>query len=145
MGHGLRPLFESEKAVHELSKNYPGYSPAETQKKIDQAKKLTGPMTCRAIKEKTGFNCPSGGCGVVCPVHLSGGQISWESPVLLDEHTPPVFDVVLPGILGSMVNAVSLATETPIELPVSVGLGAVSAAIHGKVIVEVNARVLGTS
>jgi len=34
----------------------------------------SGPMTCQAIQEKTGFECPSGGCGVKCPVHLLNGK-----------------------------------------------------------------------
>jgi hypothetical protein len=128
----------AEEIIHEISKKYPGYSQAETSKKIKEAQKLTGPMSCKAIRDKTGFEgCPGGGCGVVCPVHVGGGRIQWESPILLDDYTVPDFDVELPGILGQMVAAVSTATETPTELATGDCLATVATAIHGKIIVRV--------
>jgi hypothetical protein len=64
----------SKGAIHALSAGYPRYKTAETDKKILEALKQSGPMTCQAIREKTGFPCPSGGCGVKCPVHLLNGK-----------------------------------------------------------------------
>ena len=79
----------------------------------------------------------TGGCGVVCPVHLGGGRIQWAEPILLDDYTVPDFDVVLPGILGQMCKAVSAAMETPVELAVGDCLATVATAVHGKIIVRV--------
>ncbi len=123
----------SRDAIHELSKGYPKYSQEETNKKLLEALKQTGPMTCQAIKEKTGFECPSGGCGVKCPVHLLNGQlIEWEEPVLLDDFPVPAMEPV-PGIIGIFSQAVSDATETPIELCQGLALAVVATAIHGRV------------
>ena len=128
----------AEEIIHEISKQYPGYSQAETSKKIKEAQKLSGPMTCKAIQDKTGFEgCPSGGCGVFCPVHLGGGPVEWESPILLDEYQAPAFDVGLPCILGQMCKATAAATETPIELGMAMALGTVATAIQGKMVVQV--------
>ncbi len=123
-------------AIHELSKNYPGYSPQETDKKILEALKQSGPMSCKAIQETTGFECP-GGCGVKFPVHLLNGQrIEWEDPVLLDDFSLPVMEA-LPGIIGEFSQAVSAATETPLELAQGLALAAVATACQGKVEVQV--------
>jgi hypothetical protein len=128
----------AEKAIHEYSKTYPDYTPKETNKKIKEAQKLTGPMSCKAIRDKTGFEgCPGGGCGVAYPIHLGSDPVQWESPILLDDYTVPAFDVRLPGILGEMCEAVSKATETPLELAVGDCLAAVATAVHGKIIVRV--------
>jgi len=130
---------EAEKTIHDCSQSYPGYSETETSKKIKEAQKLSGPMTCKGIRDKTAFDgCPSGGCGVACPVHLGGGHVSWEKPVLLDDYQVPEFDPkCLPGILGQMVAATSAATETPIELATGDCLATIATAIHGKIIVRV--------
>ena len=128
----------AHKAIHKYSKPYPDYTPKETNKKIKEAQKLTGPMSCKKIRDKTGFDgCPSGGCGVFAPVHLGAGPVQWEKPILLDDYKPPVFDVQLPGILGEMCEAVSKTTETPIELGVGMALGTVATAIQRKMVVQV--------
>ena len=58
----------AEKTIHEISKDYPGYTPQETDRKIKDAGKLSGPMTCKGIREKTGFEgCPSAGCCLPFP------------------------------------------------------------------------------
>ena len=57
-------------AIHELSKNYPGYSKHKTDAKIIEALKQSGPMTCQRIREKTGFDGCPGGCDVTSPIHL---------------------------------------------------------------------------
>ncbi|MBC8466689.1 MAG: DUF3987 domain-containing protein [Deltaproteobacteria bacterium] len=136
--------------VHELSKNYPKYDVRETNKKILEALKQTGPMTCKVIRRKTGFECPGGGCGIKCPVHILNGQrierddpakqddhlFEWEDPVLLDDFSLPEMEP-LPGILGEFSQAVSAATETPLELAQGLALAAVATACQGKVEVQV--------
>lgn len=60
---------DGEKAVHELSKPYPKYSPKETDSKIIEClNKMHGPMSCKYIGTYTAFTgCPVGGCGVKAP------------------------------------------------------------------------------
>lgn len=62
--------FESgEDAAHELSKDYPGYSVAETQDKMEAIKSSkVGPIRCDTIREY-GFNCPKH-CGCAAPAVL---------------------------------------------------------------------------
>ncbi len=123
--------------IHELSKDYPSYSIRETNSKMMEALKQTGPMSCKAIQETTGFECPSGSCGVKFPVHLLNGQtIEWEAPVLLDDFSLPVMEA-LPGIIGEFSQAVSAATETPLELAQGLALAAIATASQGKVEVQV--------
>jgi putative DNA primase/helicase len=67
-------VFESgNKAIHELSKNYPKYSYEETRDKIRHFfDSGTKPMTCAKIAEK-GFKCPNletGTCGCKSPAAL---------------------------------------------------------------------------
>ena len=127
----------SRDAIHELSRDYPQYSQEETNKKILEALKQSGPMTCQGIRDATGFECPSGGCGVKCPVHLLNGQrIEWEEPVLLGDFGLPEMEPV-PGIIGEFSEAVSAATETPLELAQGLSLAAVASACQGKAIVQV--------
>ncbi len=62
----------------------------------------------------------------------------WEKPVPLKETTalelPPD---LLPGILGEIIKAVSIATETPLELAAGLILSVLGTACHGKFIVQV--------
>ena len=68
--------------VHELSKPYPGYSPAETERKIEHALQDGEPHTCQYIQDNLGFTgCPAGGCGVKAPI----GFVS--SPLVLAKIT----------------------------------------------------------
>jgi len=58
----------------------------------------------------------------------------WEDPVYLDDHPlPEVTAGLVSGPLGEMAKAVSLATETPLELALSMGLATVSAAVQKKI------------
>lgn len=58
-----------EKAAHELSKSYPGYSFMETQQKMELIKvSECGPIRCDTIREY-GFNCPKH-CGCAAPAAL---------------------------------------------------------------------------
>ena len=124
----------SSPVIHELSQKHPGYTEKETEKKIMEAMKQSGPMTCRVIQETTGFDCPPGGCGVKCPVHLLTTE--WEAPVLLDDYVLPEMDP-LPGIIGEVSKAVATSTETPLELSTALALATVGAACQGKFIVMV--------
>ena len=64
----------------------------------------------------------------------------WEPPVMLKDKTaPPLKAEYLPGLLGEYAQAVSIETETPLELAVGMILAAVSASIHGKFIVNIRA------
>lgn len=56
--------------VHQFSKAYPEYSPAETEAKIAHALGDTGPHTCARIVELGFRDCPEGGCGVKAPIVL---------------------------------------------------------------------------
>jgi len=64
---------DGDRAIHALSKGYPKYSHAETQKKIAHfLESGTRPMTCAAIAEK-GFRCPkleAGTCACKAPAAL---------------------------------------------------------------------------
>ena len=65
----LTRLEGGEKAAHELSKTYPGYSFMETQQKMELIKASEcGPIRCDAIREY-GFNCPKH-CGCAAPATL---------------------------------------------------------------------------
>ena len=126
-------------AIHEYSKPYPDYTPKETNKKIKEAQKLTGPMSCKKIRDKTGFDgCPSGGCGVGYPVHLGGGRrIEWAEPVPFGEYSPEPFDAECLGVsVGAFVSEVSKACETPVELAGGVCLAVGAASIQGKIRIE---------
>lgn len=69
----LAPFEGGTDMIHQLSSGYPGYSEAETQKKINHfLDSGTRPITCRIIAEK-GYKCPrlaSGGCTCKAPAAL---------------------------------------------------------------------------
>ncbi len=69
----LAPFEGGTDMIHRLSSGYPGYSEAETQKKINHfLDSGTRPMTCKTIGEK-GFKCPrmeSGECACKAPAAL---------------------------------------------------------------------------
>jgi len=63
----LAPFENGTKMIHHLSAPYPGYSEANTQKKINHfLESGTKPITCQTICEK-GFKCPKFAAGE-CPV-----------------------------------------------------------------------------
>lgn len=70
----LAPFAGGDALIRELSKPYPNYSEAETQKKINHyIKSGTKPMTCKAIAEK-GFKCPlyeAGTCSCKAPAAMA--------------------------------------------------------------------------
>ena len=69
----LAPFEGGTDMIHRLSSAYPGYSEAETQKKINHfLESGTRPITCRVIAEK-GYQCPrlaDGGCACRSPAAL---------------------------------------------------------------------------
>lgn len=69
----LAPFEGGDKLIHELSKDYPSYSEAETQKKINHfLKSGTKPINCRTIAEK-GYKCPlmdAGTCHCKAPAAM---------------------------------------------------------------------------
>lgn len=112
----------SGSAIHELSKNYPQYTQQETDQKILEALKQTGPITCKAIQETTSFECPSGGCGVSSPVHL--GMKKNNTPYELNEQNeikelenriwekwPSLGSEALTGFAGRFVELASRKSE----------------------------------
>ena len=118
--------------IHEYSKTYPGYTPKETNKKIKESQKLTGPMSCKAIRDKTGFEgCPSGGCGVFAPVHLGGGPGEWHEPEEIQAELLPVEPLresMIPEALLPMCEDVAARMSVPIDfvaVPLVVVLGAI--------------------
>jgi len=122
----------AEKAIHEYSKTYPGYTPKETNKKIKEAQKLTGPMSCKKIRDKTGFEgCPSGGCGVAYPVHLGGNSVQWQEPEEIRAELLPVEPLresMIPEALLPMCEDVATRMSVPIDfvaVPLVVVLGTI--------------------
>ena len=62
----------------------------------------------------------------------------WEKPISLKAGTvPKLRDDLLPGILGEITRAVSIATETPLELAVGLILPVLGTACQGKFTVQV--------
>lgn len=57
-------------AAHAFSRDYPGYSPRETDEKFDHARRGSKPITCARIQELGFEGCPPGGHGVTAPVAL---------------------------------------------------------------------------
>ena len=61
---------------HKLSKSYPRYNPAETDKKIKHALTKGHPHTCHHIQVDLGFNeCPEQGCDVAAPIGLVSSPV----------------------------------------------------------------------
>lgn len=63
---------------------------------------------------------------------------TWEAPISLNENTPPAMDPnILPGPVGDMARAVSIETETPVELAMGIGLSAIATACQGKITIKI--------
>lgn len=63
----LAPTKDGKKLVHELSRPYPKYNKAETDRKIRRAISENKPHTCQYIHEHLGFEC-SRDCSVKAPI-----------------------------------------------------------------------------
>ena len=78
----IAPFEGGTRRIHELSAPYPGYSEADTQKKINHfLESGTKPITCKTICEK-GFQCPkfrTGECKVKSPAALCYQPLSTEA------------------------------------------------------------------
>jgi len=62
----------------------------------------------------------------------------WEAPIPLDENIPPALDPnILPGLVGDMARAVSIKTETPIELALGLSLSTLATTCQGKINIEI--------
>lgn len=68
LGSNIVLAADGAEKFHEYSSLYNGYSTDETDYKIRRCLEAKKPCTCRYIREKLGFPCPEGGCGVKAPV-----------------------------------------------------------------------------
>jgi hypothetical protein len=70
----------------------------------------------------------------------SEGNDEWHTPISLESSAlPPWPNDVFPGSIQNFVTALSVSTETPIELPAMMVLATLSAAVQGKYRVRVKA------
>lgn len=127
---------DGREMIHEISKPYPKYTYAETQKKFENAVKSNKPHTCKYIQEHLGFRC-SRDCGVKAPIVLlrkaHRDPIQWESPIPFDEIELPPFPVdALPEAIADYVNAVAESTQTPPDMAATAALAVLALATQGK-------------
>lgn len=127
---------DGQEMIHEISKPYPGYSYAETQKKFENAVKANKPHTCRFIQEHLGFQCGQD-CGVRAPTALlrkaQRGPVLWEQPIPFDEISLPDFPVdALPDAIADYVHAVAESTQTPPDMAATAALAIVALTMQGK-------------
>lgn len=64
----IAPAIDGVEKFHEWSSLYSGYTFEETEYKLRRALEARKPCTCAYIRNKLGFDCPEGGCGVKAPV-----------------------------------------------------------------------------
>ena len=127
---------DGQEMIHEISRPYPGYSYAETQKKFENAVKANKPHTCKYIQEHLGFRCGRD-CGVRAPIALlrkvQRGPVLWETPIPFDEISLPDFPVdALPDAIADYVNAVAESTQTPPDMAATAALAIVALTMQGK-------------
>ncbi len=93
-------LPDGEKLTHDYSSGYKGYDPQETQEKFDQAKRASGPRTCKDISTRS-ESCKS--CQyynqVISPIAIKGEDYiatkdTGFRKVTLDENGRPKFGKV---------------------------------------------------
>jgi RepB DNA-primase from phage plasmid len=63
-------------AAHDFSRGYPGYTAAETDRKLDQALAASGPYTCEKIQALGFTGCPPDGHGVKSPAGLAWKRVA---------------------------------------------------------------------
>ena len=127
---------DGQAMIHEISKPYPAYTYAETQKKYEYAVKANKPHTCKYIQEHLGFHC-SRDCGVKAPIALlrkaQKGPVLWETPIPFDEIELPAFPAdALPDPIADYVNAVAESTQTPPDMAGTAALAIIALAMQGK-------------
>lgn len=124
--------------IHELSSPYigrrgsRGYSAAETDRKIKDAKEHDAPHTCARIKEH--YDCGKN-CGVKSPICLL--RANWEKPEEKPVFVNPEFPVdALPPVLADYVRAVAKFSQVYPDLPAVCVLGAIAGVAQGKYVVK---------
>ena len=138
---------EGRMLSHQLSKPYPGYSVAETDKKLNHAFTASGPMTCNEIANK-GFRCPSlerckgnapaaligqlSGITIVCPEMENYELITTPKqkkiiPLEIEKVVPP------DSYLSEYMEYASELTDAPAQFHVFSGLSVLSTVIGDRV------------
>ncbi len=87
---------------HELSREYKGYSKAETEDKVQRARKESKPHTCKYIRESLGFDCGKCdsqvkspiGFGVITKLEKAQTAIKKEFANLEDVYDEAVLDAL---------------------------------------------------
>lgn len=138
---------EGSRLAHQFSKPYPGYSVAETDKKLNHAFTASGPMTCNEIANR-GFRCPSlRRCKANAPASLIGqlSGITIVCPELEDYEliTTPKAKTIIPlelekvvppdSYLSRYMEYASKLTDAPDQFHVFAGLSALSTIIGNRV------------
>lgn len=113
----------SRDTLHMLSAVHPEYTSDGTDRKILEALKQSGPMTCAKIREIDDSYCPTSGCNVACPVHLidrtkrfaqpdfeAGSDSDSVDDVCVPEW-PTLPSVALSGLAGRFVDLASRDSE----------------------------------
>lgn len=90
---------------HEWSSPYCGYSESETNYKVKRCRDAKKPCTCSYIKDKLGFACPQGGCGVKAPVVFSLYTRSEQLQMFLEKDSVTVDDFLDENIVCLAVHA----------------------------------------
>lgn len=112
--------------VHELSKPYPRYEPAETDRKIEHALEDTGPHTCQYIRDNFGQWCQNCTHQVTSPIQL-GRTIPSMEP---DEPVEPFPVEALPDCFIPFVSEAAEALCCPVDF-IAVPLIALAGAAIG--------------
>jgi hypothetical protein len=76
-------------AAHAFSKDHPGYTPDETDQKVDHAQRGSKPVTCARIRELGFTGCPADGHGVASPCALGWAQATLDPPAPAPASPPP--------------------------------------------------------
>jgi len=118
---------------HELSKPYHGYSPEETEKKIDHALSDTEPMTCECIRTDFGTWCQD------CKENVTAS-------VVLGLPVPPGVEALegepfplnaLPEVLHNLVSEGTKANQCPAEFIAIPALTVLGAAIGNSRVLQI--------
>lgn len=71
--------FDIDEAIHAASCHHPGYSPTETDLKVQNARASSGPHRCKTIQGNGYTGCPPGGCPLPSgePAGSPAGLAAW--------------------------------------------------------------------
>lgn len=134
---------DGKDAVHDISRPYPRYSYAETQRKFCHALLEDKPVTCDYIRNVLGFDCGKN-CGVRCPVGLvherkadPDNEVAppvWDNPIPFDTPDLPAFPIdALPKELRDFDIALAESTQTPLDMAACASIVVCSIAMQGKI------------